>query len=232
VAQALLKTNAEGVTMTDSPSAPTPVEVSRKKDRVRSAWISFAGRIAAQIIGAIATVTLGVVVLGKPTAPALHATKASTAGDTVAHVSARVRTPGETVVAVLPLDDYSERPGHFVEGMTEALITDLSQSGQLRVISRTSAAHFKKSDAPLTDAAQRLGADYVVEGSVSQTGGRLRVTAQLIDARTDEHVWARSYERTAADPMTVQAEVAGIIAHEVSGKLSQAPSPQVATTRP
>ena len=134
-------------------------------------------------------------------------------------------------MAVLPLDDYSASPDHFVDGMTEALITDLSQSGQLRVISRTSAAHYKKRELPLTQVAHELGAAFVLEGSVARSGGRVRVTAQLIDARTDEHVWARSYDRAVNDALGVQSEVAGIIASEVSGLLSQTAAPQVALRR-
>lgn len=198
---------------------------------MRSAWISFAGRIAAQIIGAIATVTLGVLVLGKPTTLVPHAGKKADGADAVATVSVPARSPGETVVAVLPLDDYSEHPDRFVDGMTEALIADLSQSGQLRVVSRTSAMHFKQSQRPLTEAALKLGAGYVVEGSVSRAAGRVRVTAQLIDTRTDEHVWARSYDRASANPLGVQAEVAGIIANDVSGVLSKPVGAQVAAVQ-
>lgn len=208
-------------------AASDAAKISRKKAKLRSAWISFSGRIVAQIIGAIATVTLGVFVLGKQTT-FTHAQVKAPVEDTSAVTAALVRTPGETVVAVLPLDDYSIRPDHFVDGMTEALITDLSQSGQLRVISRTSAMHYKKRELPLREVARQLGADYVVEGSVARAGGRVRVTAQLIDARTDEHVWARSYDRAINDLLGVQAEVAGIIANEVSGKLSQPSPPQVA----
>jgi len=222
------------VTESDSSLQASPRvagEISRKKAKVRSAWISFAGRITAQIIGAVATVALGVVVLGKPSNLSSHATTKAAAEDTTANVSAPVRTLGETVVVVLPLDDYSASPDHFVDGMTEALITDLSQSGQLRVISRTSAAHYKKRELPLTQVAHELGAAYVLEGSVARAGARVRVTAQLIDARTDEHVWARSYDRAVTDALSVQAEVAGIIANEVSGLLSQAAPPQVAAVR-
>jgi len=212
-------------------SQEVAVEISRKKAKIRSAWISFAGRITAQIIGAVATVALGVVVLGKPTTLSSHPAAKAAVEDTNANVLAPVRTPGETVVAVLPLDDYSASPDHFVDGMTEALITDLSQSGQLRVISRTSAMHYKKRELPLTEVARQLGAAYVLEGSVARAGSRVRVTAQLIDARTDEHVWARSYDRAVTDSLGVQAEVAGIIASEVSGLLSQTAAPQVAANQ-
>lgn len=214
-----------------SQAALDAAKISRKKAKIRSAWISFSGRIVAQVIGAIATVSLGVMVLGKQTTLTHAAQVKAPVEDTSAVTSALVRTPGETVVAVLPLDDYSARPDHFVDGMTEALITDLSQSGQLRVISRTSAMHYKKRELPLREVARQLGADYVVEGSVAQAGGRVRVTAQLIDARTDEHVWAKSYDRAVNDLLSVQAEVARIIASEVSGKLSRPAPPQVATVR-
>jgi TolB-like protein len=196
-------------------------DVLKKKDKVRSAWISFAGRITAQIIGAVATVTLGVLVLGKPTTLS-GATKAKhVSEDTVATVSATVRTPEETVVAVLPMDDYSNHPDHFSEAMTEAVIADLSQLGRLRVISRTSAEHFKRSQLPLTQASRELGASHVIEGSVTRSNGRVRVTAQLIDARTDEHIWAHSYDRKVSNELAVQEEVAAIIADEVGAALLQ-----------
>ena len=194
-------------------------DVLKKKEKVRSAWISFAGRITAQIIGAVATVTLGVVVLGKPTT--LSAAKAKhVSEDSVATVSAPIRTPEETVVAVLPLDDYSRTPDHFSAAMTEAVIADLSQIGQVRVISRTSAEHFKRSQLPLTQATRELGASHVIEGSVTRSNGRVRVTVQLIDARSDEHVWARTYDRSVTDELTVQEEVAEIIAGEVNAVLA------------
>jgi TolB-like protein len=203
--------------------ASGPDRVIRKKDRVRSAWISFTGRILAQLIGAAATVGFGFLVLHRPVAaPAAQTTNAVSAAAKVSYAAERIRKPGQAVVAVLPLDDYSKdaQPDHFVDGITEALITDLSQSDQLRVISRTSSMHYKARQVPIPEVGRELGVDFVVEGSAVRDGERVRVTAQLIDARTDEHVWARSYDRSNADPLSVQSEIASLIAREIDALLS------------
>jgi TolB-like protein len=200
------------------------LDPAKKKDKVRSAWISFAGRITAQIIGAIATVTLGVVVLGKPNALSTGADARPLSEDTVAQASELEHSPREVVVAVLPLDDYSAKSDHFSQAVTEALIRNFSQSGGLRVISRTSSEHFKRSQQALPQAAKDLGANYVIEGSVARVGGRVRVTAQLIEVRTDEHVWARSYERAMIDELALHDELASAIAEDVAGLLAPAPA--------
>jgi TolB-like protein len=195
----------------------------RKKDRVRSAWISFTGRILAQLIGAAATVGFGLLFLHKAhSGDAPQTTNPVSTTATVSYTAERIRKPGQTVLAVLPLDDYSKdaQPDHFVDGITEALITDLSQSDSVRVISRTSSMHYKTRQVPIPDVGRELGVDFVVEGSAVRDGARVRVTAQLIDARTDEHVWARSYDRSASDVLSVQSEVAGLIAREIDALLS------------
>jgi TolB-like protein len=216
--------------MSDSVPSPAPADrpaqrpdrIVRKKDRVRSAWISFAGRILAQLIGAAATVGLGFLVLHKGySTPAAQTTNAVTAAS-VSYAAERVRKPGQTVLAVLPLDDYSKdvQPDHFVDGITEALIADLSQSDQVRVISRTSSMHYKARQMPIPDVGRELGVDFVIEGSAARDGDRVRVTAQLIDARTDEHIWARSYDRSATDFLSVQSELASLIAREIDALLA------------
>jgi TolB-like protein len=202
---------------------PRPERIARKKDRVRSAWISFTGRILAQLIGAAATVGFGFLVLHKPhAADAPQPTNTVSATEKISYSVERIRRPGQTVVAVLPLDDYSKdaQPDHFVDGITEALITDLSQSDQVRVISRTSSMQLKARQVPIPELARELGVDFVIEGSAVRDGGRVRVTAQLIDAKTDEHVWERSYDRTGVDVLTVQSELASLIAHEIDSLLA------------
>src|ERR1019366_10599514 len=96
-------------------------------------------------------------------------------------------------IAVLPLANLSRDPEqeYFVDGMTEALITDLAQIGALRVISRTSAMRYKGSDKSLPEIARELNVEGVVEGSVMRAGDRVRITAQLIHAATDQHIWAK-----------------------------------------
>jgi tetratricopeptide (TPR) repeat protein len=104
--------------------------------------------------------------------------------------------------------------------MTEALITDLCKIGALKVISRTSAMRYKGSDKPLPEIARELGVDAVVEGSVQRVGERVRITAQLIHAQTDEHLWAESYDRDVQDVLALQSEVARSIAQEIRVKLT------------
>jgi TolB-like protein len=202
--------------------APDPERKKRKKDRLRSAWISFAGRIVAQVVGAVATVALGVVVLHKYAAPD---TQPASAGDSAPTqrslpVSAS-RSLGELSLAVLPLENFSADSGHeyLADGMTEALIADLSKIDGLRVISRTSSMHFKGQRKPLRDIAAQLGVRWIVEGSVARAGRRVRITAQLIDAGTDQHAWAGSYDRRVTDVLALQSMVASTIARGVSAAL-------------
>jgi len=104
--------------------------------------------------------------------------------------------------------------------MTDALTTDLSKIGALRVISRTSALHYKGTNKTLPEIARELNVDGVVEGSVMRSGNRVRINAQLIHAETDEHVWAETYERDLDDVLRLQSEVAQTIAQQVRVKLT------------
>jgi TolB-like protein len=117
-------------------------------------------------------------------------------------------------LAVLPLENLTGNPAqaYFVDGMTDALITELAQVGGVSVISRTSSMQYKGTNKRLADIAQELNVDGIVEGATSLTGSRVRVTAQLIHAATDRHVWARDYERDAEDVIKLQAEIAHDIA--------------------
>jgi eukaryotic-like serine/threonine-protein kinase len=126
-------------------------------------------------------------------------------------------------IAVLPLDNYSGDPNqdYFAEGMTDELTADLATISQLRVISRGSVMQFKGKDRPPTpDIARKLDVDAVVEGSVSRSGDKVRITAQLIDARADKHLWAKSFERSSRDVLALQAELASAIAREVNVRLT------------
>ena len=120
-------------------------------------------------------------------------------------------------IAVLPLQNLSgdASQDYFSDGMTDALISDLAQIRALRVISRTSIMRYKGSTLSLPDIAKELGVDAVVEGSVVRSGDNVRVTAQLIHAATDTHLWARNYERRLSDVLKLQSEVAGAIASEI-----------------
>src|SRR5215472_14450320 len=125
-------------------------------------------------------------------------------------------------LAVLPLENLSRDPEqeYFAEGMTEALITTLAKIGALRVVSRTTAMHYKGVHRPLPQIAQELNVDAIVEGTVLRSGDRVRISAQLLQANRDTHLWAESYDRDLRDVLTLQSEVAQAIAREVQVKLT------------
>ena len=129
-------------------------------------------------------------------------------------------------IAVLPLDNLSGDPGqdYFADGMTEALIAELARVGSWRVTSRTSAMAYKDKPRQLQEIARQLDVDAVLEGSVARAGGRVRVAAQLIDARADRQIWSGRFDRDAADVLLLQAEIAAEVGREVSTKWS-APRP-------
>jgi TolB-like protein/DNA-binding winged helix-turn-helix (wHTH) protein/Tfp pilus assembly protein PilF len=120
-------------------------------------------------------------------------------------------------LAVLPFENLTGNPeqDYFVDGVTEALTTNLAQLRALRVISRTSAMQYRGAKKSLPQIARELGVDGVVEGAVARSGDRLRITAQLIHAASDRHLWARSYDRDLRDAMALQAELARAIAEAV-----------------
>ena len=134
----------------------------------------------------------------------------------------RASAPRIESLAVLPLENLMGDPAqeYFVDGMTEALIADLGQIEALRVISRTSVMQYKGVKKPLPQIARELNVDAVIEGSVLRSGDRVRITAQLIQAATDRHLWAQSYERDLRDVLALQSDVAGAIANEIKTKLT------------
>ncbi len=125
-------------------------------------------------------------------------------------------------LAVLPLENLSGDPSqdYFADGMTDELITTLGQLPSLRVISRTSANRYKGTRKPLPEIARELKVDAVVEGSALRAGSRVRITAQLIEASTDKHLWARSYEGDLRDILGLQSQVANAIAEEIRLKFT------------
>jgi TolB-like protein/DNA-binding winged helix-turn-helix (wHTH) protein/Flp pilus assembly protein TadD len=132
----------------------------------------------------------------------------------------RSQTPAPTGIrslAVLPLDNLSGEASqnYFADGMTDELITDLAQISALRVISRTSVMVYKGARKPLPQIARELNVDAVVEGTVLRSGDRVRITAQLIEASTDKHLWSQSYEGDLRDTLTLQKKVASAIADQI-----------------
>jgi TolB-like protein/DNA-binding winged helix-turn-helix (wHTH) protein/tetratricopeptide (TPR) repeat protein len=172
---------------------------ARGEPRLRKIWI------AAAACAALIALLIGMNVrgwrsrvLGKSQAPRIHS------------------------IAVLPLDNLSGDVSqeYFADGMTDALITDLAQIGSLRVISRTSAMRYKGATKPLPQIARELNVDAVVEGSVTLLGHRVRITAQLIQASTDRHLWAHEYEGDLGDILSLQDNVARGIADEIQANLT------------
>jgi len=120
-------------------------------------------------------------------------------------------------IAVLPLDNLSGKPDQewFSDGITESLIAELSKIRALKVISRTSVMQYKGARRPLPEIARELGVEAIVEGSARLVGTRVLVTAQLIDAAADRHMWAQEYDRELSDVISLQREVARTIAGEI-----------------
>jgi TolB-like protein/class 3 adenylate cyclase/Tfp pilus assembly protein PilF len=131
-------------------------------------------------------------------------------------------TPSIRSIAVLPLEDPSAdaEQAYFAFGLTEALIAELAKVKDLQVISRTSVTPYENTTKSMTTIAEELGVQAVVEGSVIRAGDRVRITAQLIDARSDTHLWAESYERDLADVLSLQADLASAIAREIHLEVS------------
>jgi TolB-like protein/tetratricopeptide (TPR) repeat protein len=141
-------------------------------------------------------------------------------------------TTGAHSIAILPLQNLSGDPrqDYFADSMTEELIADLGQVSASRVISRTSIMTYKGTTKTLPQIARELGVDTVVEGSVLRQGNHVRITAQLIDARTDHHLWARSYARDLNDVLTLQDEVARTIADQI--RIAVTPEERARLARP
>jgi len=136
----------------------------------------------------------------------------------------RSATPAVRSIVVLPFQNLSgdASQDYLVDGVTDALIGDLAQIGALRVISRTSAMHYKGTNKSLPEIAKELNVDAVVEGTVQRSGERVHVRAQLIHAASDSHLWAADYDRDSRDILDLQSEVARAIASEVSIKITPA----------
>ena len=125
-------------------------------------------------------------------------------------------------IAVLPFENRSEDKAnaHFAEGIQAEVLTRLAKIADLKVISRTSTLHYKSAPENLREIGQELGVAHLLEGSVQRAANRVRVNAQLIDARTDAHVWAQTYDRDLADVFAIQSEIAKAIAEQLQAKLS------------
>jgi len=189
---------------------------------------AFVSGIAAFLLVAVGAVILGLNVAG------LRDRLLTIVGASVSRRT--VPLPRIESLAVLPLENLSgdKDQEYFADGMTEALIAELGQIGSLRVISRTSVMRFKgaRPQGGLEEIARQLKVDAVVEGSVLRSGDRVRITAQLIGAVPERHLWARSYERDLRDVLALQSEVARTVAQQIKATLTPQEQTRLARARP
>ncbi|HUJ39693.1 MAG TPA: protein kinase [Candidatus Acidoferrales bacterium] len=162
------------------------------------------------------------------------------AGIAVGLILMRTRTPQESAgsapirsLAVLPLENLSHDPeqDYFADGMTEELTADLGQIGALRVISRTSVMQYKGTRKTMPEIGRELNVDALIEGSVLRAGQRVRITAQLVRASPEQHLWAKSYEGDLGDVLSLQSSVAREIAGEIKVALSPQDQARLAASR-
>ena len=144
------------------------------------------------------------------------------------------KTPTIHALAVLPLQSLSDDPKqeYFAEGITDALITDLAQINNLRVVSRTTISRYGRPDKPLPQIAHELNVDGIVEGTVQRSNDRVRITAQLVYGPSDQHLWAASFDRDVKDLLALQNELAGEIANQIHAKLGSEDAGKSKSPRP
>ncbi|HUL02393.1 MAG TPA: winged helix-turn-helix domain-containing protein [Gemmatimonadales bacterium] len=191
----------EAVTAAPSPSEATPPAAAPIKRSI----LFWTGAVA----GVVVVLLLALNAVGPRARPRIHS------------------------LAVLPFANLSgdSAQGYFADGMTEALVTRLGTSAGLRVISQTSAMHYKGTRKTLPEIGRELDVDAAVEGAVLRVGNRVRVTAQLVEAGTDRHLWAETYERDVRDVLGLQDAIARAITHEVQIRLSSIQVTAAASTR-
>lgn len=145
------------------------------------------------------------------------------------YLDTKTAVPPIRSLAVLPLDNLSGDSSEefFADGVTDQLTTYLAQVGSLRVISRTSVMQYKGTKKSLPEIARELKVDAIVEGSVIRSGRRVRVTAQLIQAANDQHLWAETYDRDLGDVLSLEGEVAYVIAQQIRAQLTPTQHAQI-----
>lgn len=182
---------------------PSPVP----RARARAGWRSAAGRRAAVAVAALAAVAVAALLLIPP------------------------QPPVEKSIAVLPFANLSEDPAataHVAGGIHESILTHLAQVPDLKVISRSSVMEYADARRNLREIARALGVAHILEGGVQRAGSRVRVTAQLIEAAGDRHLWANAYDRDAADLFAIQSDIAAQVARAVEARLTTAEAAELA----
>jgi TolB-like protein/class 3 adenylate cyclase len=209
--------------------AVAAVPLAPEKPRTSRSWM-----IAAAVM--IVALALGGYFLSRRSTPvgverpAVQSTTAPEGGAGAANAgslpaSAAPAAFPEKSIAVLPFENLSEEKANafFTDGVQDEILTDLAKIADLKVISRTSVMQYKTgAQRNLREIAQQLGVAHLVEGSVQRVSNRVRVNAQLIDARNDAHLWAQTYDRDLADVFAIQSEIAKAIADQLQAKLSPA----------
>ena len=197
----------EGIKSTEDADA------TAKQSRGR-AWIYVA------VVGAVLSV--GLFVLGRYTA----------GNATPRHSEAATAIPAKSI-AILPFENLSEEKAnaYFAEGVKDEILTKLAAVRDLKVISRTSTAKYQSKPDNLKTVAQELGVSTILEGAVQRAGDKVRINVQLIDAQTDGHLWAKSYDRDFKDVLGVESEIAQEIAETLQANLSPSESHALASTR-
>src|SRR5437763_7901489 len=191
-----------------NPQLPKKLQVLRQR-RARTRWVAIAGALLL-----LAGIIAGFLIVSKKSAK-------------------RTLTAPEKSIAVLPFENLSEEKANafFADGVQDEILTDLAKVADLKVISRTSVIGYRDmAGRNLRKIGQELGVAHLLEGSVQRSGNRVRVNAQLIDARNDAHLWGQTYDRDLADVFVIQSEIAKTIADQLQAKLS--PSEKSAIERP
>jgi TolB-like protein/Tfp pilus assembly protein PilF len=189
----------------------TPEGIKRTEDADTAGQHS-RGHVWIAVVVIAAALSVGLFFLGR-----------YTAGHTAPAQNELAADVPEKSIAVLPFANLSRDPdnAYFAEGVQDEILTDLAKIADLKVISRTSVMQFKNKAAHyLPEIAQALRVSHVLEGSVQRSGNRVRVSAQLIDAHNDTHIWAEKYERDLADVFAIQSDIAEAIADHLRAKLS------------
>ncbi|PYL98196.1 MAG: hypothetical protein DME27_06165, partial [Verrucomicrobia bacterium] len=191
-----------------NPQLPKKFQTLQKhRSRVRWAEVAIAFLVLAAVVAAF------IFVLRKPTRSVLSVAEKS--------------------IAVLPFENLSEEKANafFADGVQDEILTDLARVADLKVISRTSVMQYKDTAARnLREIGEKLGVAHLLEGSVQRVANKVRVNAQLIDARNDAHLWAQTYDRDLADVFAIQSEIAEAIAQQLQAHLSSTEKAQINTT--
>jgi TolB-like protein/DNA-binding winged helix-turn-helix (wHTH) protein/Tfp pilus assembly protein PilF len=222
-------TPTSGQELTEADSTADRDQLLRKARRGTnpSNWRIFGAAIAAIIVVGLAALFF---VRYRSLPASVRAPSSPAQADAVLSAPARI---AEKSIAVLPFDNLSEEKqnAYFAVGVQDEIMSDLARIADLKVISRTSANLYKSGNGRNSrEIGQQLGVAHLLEGNVQRIGNRLRVNAQLIDARTDTHLWAQTYDRDVTDLLAVQSEIAQAIAGQLHATIS--PAEKLAIERP